>query len=1032
VNVLAARYWHRPFAALRWLLLALLIGLAEPGMVRALDRQQSLQQLNHSAWTVHDGAPRDIVALAQTPDGYLWLGTATGLFRFDGVRFERFRPASRRLSRYISSLLALPDGTLWIGFRDGGVGRLSAGEVVYYEQPEGIPPGVVHDLAPDRDGVIWAAVDGGLIRWNGSHWELEGKDWNYPAKSATAVFVDRSGTLWVACTRTIVFLPRGSRTFHATGVRTNQVTRIAQSPDGALWMAEAVGAARPIPLSVSARAIQASNNDNDAGSSDILFDHDGGLWIATLGDGVRRIPVPDQVTDPKDARPHEVTQLFGQHEGLSAGFVYDLLEDREGNLWMGTANGLDRFRENRVISVTLPEQHHYFALAPAVGGGIVVGSASKDLLGVRNDEVTRIEHGPANVSAAFRDKDNSIWLATYLDLQRYADGRFEHFAFPSVPLYATTTWIARDHAGTLWLAVAGAGIFYWQDSAWTHLAKNSGLLDADSIAQSTDAQGRLWIGYPNNTLGLLDGTNSRLFSLAEGINVGDIQAIDGRGEHLWIGGALGVGWLAGGHFHGLLSSDTEPFLGITGVVETKDGSLWLSEAKGIVQVPAAELRRAIADPSHRVNDEVLDFLDGLTKPLQNREPYPTVVQAEDGLLWFATSDSVVHVDPNHTRTNKTLPPVSIRSVIANHQELAPQEGMRLPLHTTELEIDYTALSLTMPERVRFRYKLEGMHDSWQDAGTRREAFFTNLSPGRYRFHVIASNNDGLWNLTGATLDFVLPPPFFETLGFQLLCAIVLVGGIWLLYRMRLGQVSTQIHTRMEERLIERERIARELHDTLLQSVQGLILRFHAAAARLTPTDPSFTAIAKAIDRAQEVLIEARDRVKDLRGSLDVDGDLSKALIEAAREISQDRPATFRVVVVGQPRPLHPLVLDEVYRIGREAIFNAFQHAEATMIEADIAYDRSSFSIRFRDDGQGFDNEGLQGGERQGHWGLRGMRERADRIRARFYIWSRAGSGTEIELTVPARIAFTERSRPNSSWPSPFRRAPKWMDEDPPT
>ena len=332
----------------------------------------------------------------------------------------------------------------------------------------------------------------------------------------------------------------------------------------------------------------------------------------------------------------------------------------------------------------------------------------------------------------------------------------------------------------------------------------------------------------------------------------------------------------------------------------------------------------------------------------------------------------------------------------------------LPMHTTNVRIAYSAASLTIPERVRFRYRLSGLEREWQDVGDRREAIYTNLGPGNYSFHVIASNNDGVWNETGATLAFTIAPAFYQTQWFIALCVLLCLVILRLLYMIRIRQVSTQVRGRLEERLAERERIARELHDTLLQSVQGLVLRFRAAVIRLPQQEPARQALEQALDRADGVLAEGRDRVKDLRSSPGGDLDLPQAITALGEELAIEDGPHFKATVEGSARALHPIVREELMFIAREALTNAFHHAAARQIEVEMSYGEDELRIRIRDDGKGIDTDVLRDGGKAGHWGLLGMRERAQKIRATLTIWSKAGAGTELDVRTPAHMAYQRR------------------------
>jgi len=395
---------------------------------------------------------------------------------------------------------------------------------------------------------------------------------------------------------------------------------------------------------------------------------------------------------------------------------------------------------------------------------------------------------------------------------------------------------------------------------------------------------------------------------------------------------------------------------------------------------------------------------------------PHVARSSDGKLWFSAGDGVSVVDPRHLPFNKLPPPVHIEQITADRKIYDPASavGGRLPLpaRVRDLQIDYTALSLIAPEKVLFRYKLEGLDSDWQDAGNRRQAFYTNLPPRNYRFRVMACNNSGVWNEQGAALDFAIAPAYYQTWWFRLSCVAAFLVLVWVLYQLRLRQVTAQVRQRLEGRFEERERIARELHDTLLQSFQGVVLLLQGAVNRM-PDRPD---VAKAreqlegvIDQAARAVTEGRDAVQGLRASTIETNDLAAALHTLAAELAanqtnQNSPV-FDVRVEGATRDLHPILRDDVYRIVGEAMRNAFLHAEASRIEVEIHYDERQLRLRIRDDGKGIDPQIVTEKGRPGHWGLRGMHERAKRVGGNLGVWSKPDSGTEIEMTIPASTAY---------------------------
>ena len=445
------------------------------------------------------------------------------------------------------------------------------------------------------------------------------------------------------------------------------------------------------------------------------------------------------------------------------------------------------------------------------------------------------------------------------------------------------------------------------------------------------------------------------------------------------------------------------------------GGTWFHTVSGIYRVSTRQLAQAFRDPAVELDYQLFDARDGFRSTGTIDQFGGTAVRGPDGRLWFLNADNVAWIDPHRLYRNPVPPPVSIKSIKVGGRTLGPAEVRKLAAGISNLQIDYTALSLQSPDRVKFRYQLEGVDRSWVDAGDRRQAFYTRLGPGHYRFRVIAANHDGVWNTTGASLQFEIPPTFIQSGWFVLLCTLFAALALWLVYSLRMWQVSATIHRRHEERMAERERIARELHDTLLQGVQGLILKIQAVTEEIPPDSPARQKMEQALDRADDVLIEGRDRVKDLRISPATGPDLSSAIGTMGSELAKEHSTPFNLSVEGTPRLLDPIVREETLRIAQEALANAFHHARASKIETEIIYDRGELRLRFRDDGGGIDSAFLKAG-RPGHWGLPGMRERARKIRARFEVWSRQDAGTEIELRVPARIAYIRSSRRWGWWP----------------
>jgi len=448
---------------------------------------------------------------------------------------------------------------------------------------------------------------------------------------------------------------------------------------------------------------------------------------------------------------------------------------------------------------------------------------------------------------------------------------------------------------------------------------------------------------------------------------------------------------------------------------------------GLVQVARSEIDEwAIAgEKSNRtIHATVFDSSDGLRTLAVVGDYTPRVSRSPDGKLWFIAPDGISVVDPRHLPFNNLPPPVHIEKITADRKayESSSAAGgpLRLPALIRDLQIDYTALSLVAPEKVRFRYKLEGRDADWQDADTRRRAFYSDLPPRSYRFRVAACNNSGLWNEAGTFLDFSIAPTYYQTTWFRLSCLATFLALLWALYQLRVQQLVREYNMRLDERVNERTRIARELHDSLLQGFQGLMFRLQAVR-NLLPRRPSeaVQALDIALERGDRAIAEGRDTVSGLRQSIVGEGDIAQALAALAEAlVSQSGNGAVpgvRVLVEGKQQELNPVLRDEIYRIAREALRNAFSHAKAQKIEAEITYGDSEFLLHVRDDGNGIDPHVTNQGARAGHWGVPGMRERAKSFGGKLEVWSEVGAGTEVELTVPAAIAYGKSEARRRFW-----------------
>jgi signal transduction histidine kinase/ligand-binding sensor domain-containing protein len=1012
-------------SAYRYLLAALLAFTCDTG--RPLDRDRSIDQLPHSAWYAKDGAPADVWAIAQTSDGWLWFGGSAGLYRFDGISFERIKIHANEPSRSeaISALFALESGELLIGYLYGGASILQNGRFIDYRAEDGPGSATVFSFGQDSDGVLWAATRSGLLRLDGQRWRRVGSDWNFPGGYASNVFLDQHGTLWAAAPREVLRLKHGTHSFQGLGLTVASMAEFIQSPDGRTWYSDTSGV-RPLPGQTDVGPRRPFTNSRASYST--LFDRDGNLW--SLRERLDRF-TPDQGLPLPSKFEVPTAGASGASEALGAEGLKTILEDREGNVWITTGRGIHRFRNANVVKLLAGTSGPPLVAGLAAGDNGVVWMAvyTSASASYKSDGVWRFDGRLQHVqpreitsaSAVHRAMDGSVWIGGRQGLWRYDGKRFvKALELPDAARGRPVQSIAADASGDLWVSVDGVGLFRHRGTIWQRNGNISQLPPEGPYVQARDPAGRLWLGYGDNSVFVLDQEHVTAFTAADGVQLGAVTAIS-TGRYTLLAGEHGLSVLRDGRFQALKATDPSAFDGVKGLVELSNGDVWLNGSRGAVRISASEMQTALGQRTPELAVETFDSNEGYpgSGTTAGYYPQPMMVLATDGRVWLRGADGVAWIDPRRIHRNLVPPVVLTRSLSANGQRSDPADGMRLARGTRNVQLDYTALSYSQPERLHFRYRLEGVDPGWVDAGARRQAFYTNLGPGTYRFEVMAANENDVWSSSPAALEFVIPPTFVQTRTFLALCIAAAVGLLWLLYQIRVRQLTARERDRLEERLGERERIARELHDTLLQSTQGLILRFQAAADRLPEGDSTRRMLEQTLERADEVLVEGRERVLDLRLPTDAMSDLPQALADAGNDLAQGRAAAFRTVVEGTVHDLVRTVKSEAYRIGREALFNAFAHAEADSIEVQVIYTEEDFRLRVRDDGRGIDASALEARSRPGHWGLTGMRERAQKIGGQLDIWSRYGAGTEIELKIPASVAYAERSS-RSRW-RPLRR-----------
>jgi signal transduction histidine kinase/ligand-binding sensor domain-containing protein len=1015
---------------------ALLSVLAQCPGALAAEVLGDLIEYPHTAWTAGDGLHGRVLSIAQTSDGYLWLATENGLTRFDGVRFV---PAGAGAgpplpSGEIYSLLASRDGTLWIGTLNGLVGW-HQGKVIEY--PELTGKGVV-SLLEDHTGTVWAGGAGELcaIRQRTTQCSpVEGGSdravlYGDRGNVVYSLYEDKDRHLWAGTELGLwQWTPGPPHLYDARPIAERQA--LVQGEQGAGLIAITGTADRVLfqgsPGGMEQYRILGERPPFTA--EGLLRDHRGALWIGTVQDGLLRV------------QNGTVTQ-FSHDNGLTGDFVSTLFEDREGVIWVGTIDGLDRFREPAVSTISTKQGLSTPAacVLAARDGSVWIGSQ----LGLNRwtqGRMTLYRATPTPRSVAAREQKTGSGRAAPLVIvdpalrdneitSLYEDRRsriwagtlnggvswFEHGRFTSVrgvPVGIVTAIFGDAHEG-VWISYPAAGLFHvidgrvvdtkpWPWSQQEHSPQISAVVP--------DSVGGLWVGFLKGGIAYFkDGQIKRSLSRKDGLGSDRIWNLYlDHQRTLWAATEGGLSRISDGRVTTLTTKNGLPCDAVHWLIEDDAFSFWVNTACGLLRLDQAQLKAWLSDSAPAIHPIVFDRADDIathaTAPFS-----PVVTKSADGQLWFVHWDGVTAIDPLHLPINRVVPPVHIEQIIADGKIHLPTAGLALPARSRDLSIEYTALSLVAPEKVRFRFRLEGQDPDWREVVNVRRAQYSNLAPGSYRFRVLAANNSGVWNQEGASLEFSIARAYWQTNWFRALCAMAFVALVWTLYRLRLRQIAQEFERGIDARVDERTRIARELHDTLLQSFNGLLLRFQTVLDML----PARAVDAKeilggAIDQANKAITEGREAVEGLRSSTQESNDLVHAIRTLGEEFaageSEAPSAAFRVDVKGTPRPLRPIVRDEVYRIASEAVRNAFQHSHGTRIEAEIHYDERELRLHVQDNGVGFDIKTAVDGGQPGHYGLRGIQERANLIGGKLTVWSALDSGSAVEIAVPSLRAY---------------------------
>lgn len=996
----------RTFLVATVLLLWSAAAAAEPG--------RRLDQYEHQRWSEESDAPRPVVSMAQDARGYLWLATGAGLFRFDGVRFELISNGLDLLVHGApSAVLIRSNGDIWTNFeRSGRFAVYRDGRLNFLRAPRA--PDRIMAMREASDGTVWALTERigrQLMRFQDGKWRVFGTNSGAPLENPMSMVVTRDGTVWVSFTGSVARMAPGKDRFEFVQRKPSALGRLSVDPSGMIWFTEREGSypltgrdgrGEPPPL----RHAYATDSATIRGWP--TFDREGNLWISTYYDGLQRVARPDPRGAPTAHDAVLNVEHITEREGLTSNAMGQIFQDREGNVWVGSKDGLDRFwpATLRFESQLTDPAAFGDILLQASDGSVYIGQASTVYRVRPRGPLEPIFSSAVEPRTLCEAPDGAIWIGTSdKKVAIWKQGRVQRLV-PKAPLAYTIYDCAFDAGGNYWITASLGGLARWRGGRWEPTIVSPGR-DFAPKSMVTDERGGLILQWNDRTLARIENGKSKSALIPfGGYQPDDVALHPVSPGKLLVAGRFGLARLQNGQFKTISARRAPLFSGVNGIVQTPGGDTWLAGTAGLLRIPTVQLERAFLNAKEALPITVFGAGDGLRSPAHDHSRR-SIVRGGDGRLWIATQMGTVWLDPADISRSGSPPSIAISSLRADKLYRDPT-AIRLPAGTSNLEIDFSVISFSNPHSARVRFRMEGLDPVWIEANARRQAFFTNLAPGNYRFWVIAANQDGIWNRQGASVEIVIPPTFVQSRWFLALCVMLALFLLFLAYRLRVAQVAAKIRNGLEERMAERERIARELHDTLLQSVQGLVLRFQSVANKMPPEASNRAHLEAALDRADEIMAEGRDRVQDLRIA-DNSQNLPELLKQRAAAVLFDPEVSLRIVVEGKSRPVHPLVSVELGSIASEALFNIARHAHAKSIEIVVRFGVRHLAVEIRDDGVGLAREVIEEGHKPGHFGLIGMRERAERIGSSFSLDSYPGLGTAVSMTLPARLAYSDQA-----------------------
>lgn len=997
-------------------LVAVATGVVSVTPAYALDPRREMSQYIRDTWEPDRGFPGGRVhAIAQTADGYLWMACEKGLVRFDGLTFHLFQPsgAATEAGPAVLGVAVDTDGNLWA--------RLQGPAVVRYRN------GVFEDMLPSlgiQDSLVTAMTRGGsgaMLLATLGHGAVAYRVGQVAAiagqTTVTRSFVisiaeTAHGEIWLGTRDSGLVRVRGETALPIVkGLPDDKVNCLVADGDS-LWIGTDNGVVRWHGDEVSGAGVPAALRNVRALA--LTKDRDANIWVATASHGLLRVNAHGVASADKAAdATRTVTAAF---------------EDRDGNLWIGTTRGIERWRDGVFTAYSSAQ-----GLPSASSGPVYLDSIGRTwfapsdggLFWMRAGEIGRIAQAGLSddVVYSIAGGDDDVWVGRQrggLTRLRFTSPSFADERFTQADGLAQNSVYAvhRSRDGAVWAGTLSGGVSRLKDHGVITYTVASGLASNTVSAILETADGTMWFGTPNG-VSVLSRGGWRRYTTLDGLLSNDVNTlVEDSVGNVWVGTAAGLSVVRAGHVQRPLAIPSRLRGPIVGLAEDHLGWLWIATADRVLRVNREQLARGAVDDASVREYGTADGLLGLEGVRRHR----SVVAGPEGQIWFSMNRGLAVADASRAAEHALPALAHVEEVLADGLPIDLHGPREIPPGRRRITFGYTGSSLSVPERTMFRYRLDGFDRDWSEPVAARQAEYTNLRPGAYQFRVRASNSDGAWTGGETTVGFLIQPMFWQTTWFRLSIVMTVALAGFALYRLRVMQVARQLNVRFEERLAERTRIAQELHDTLLQGFLSASMQLHVAADRLPADSPAKKPLARVQDLMSRVIEEGRNAVRGLRSTSTDADDLEQALAGISQELAIGDEVEYRVIVEGRPRPLKPLIRDEAYRIGREALANAFRHSGAKNIAVELEYASGHLRMLVRDNGRGIDADVLRSGS-EGHWGLPGMRERADRVGARFKVWSRAGAGTEVELVVPSAVAFVRpASAGRLSWATRWYRS----------